>query len=144
MIIEDRGDATLILMVKWLKSRADDQIIPALLFIAVVGCFVGMAMTPDKMNYPDLNLTSENLVRLEAQYQNRVEIINRGQLIQRQQGQILIRNQDDNLVFIPFSTKTKLEGFGVDSVDKISIGSTVAVKQIVGDNRAVSIRLLND
>jgi len=101
-------------------------------------------MTPDQVSYPDLNLPSEDLVRLEAQYSNRVEIINRGRLIERSKSQLLIRNQDGDLVSIPFSAKTKLEGFGVSQVNEIDLGSVIAVKQLAGSDKAVSIRSLQN
>lgn len=127
-----------------LKDNLNDRVAPVLMVTAIFGCFAGIALSPDPVTYPDINLPSENLVRLNAEYSDRVEVINRGRIIKTSDKQIVIRNQTGGLVAIPVSTKTKLEGLSVERASEIDLGAIVAVKQTAGSQEATSIRSLDN
>lgn len=124
-----------------LKEWAEQWLMTTFLCLAVLGCFTAMALLPDKAYYPDLSLPSKDLVALEAQYVDRVELVNRGEFVERSASQLLIRNQDGNLVYVPYSDHTELQG--VASLELISPGAFIAVTRPAGAAPASRIRVLD-
>lgn len=102
------------------------------LALAVMGCFAAMALGEEKPVYPELQLESQGLVRAEAQYADRTELISRGRVVKYSPLRVLIKNQGGDLVDIPLSPQTHKIGFSGSLIP----GEIVVVFQIAGEAEA--------
>lgn len=112
-----------------------------LLLLAIAGCFAAITATSEKPTYPDLLVSSQGLVRAEAEYTNRVEFINRGRFLSFKDGQVLIKNQAGDLVYIPVADDVQMQGAA--SIRQIEPGELVAVTRLAGSAPAYAVRVLN-